>query len=151
MILEVQDATVPTTNHTNTNPVFPQRQYIAYLIPGTPKGTVVTTVHAHDPFTFSHDNIRYYLFNGDESVFKVDSKTGRITTKGDVTGSQYLLEIAAEYVFKPGQKPGQYLNTTLVIVFVRHVDTSVPNFEETVYNVDISESAKINSRVCNLY
>ena len=147
VIIEVQDGGSTPTNHTNTNtnPVFPQRKYYAYLIPGTPIGTVVTTVHAHDPFTFAHENIRYYLFSGDDSVFKVNSKTGEITTKGVVTRIEYQLEIAAEYSSRPGQRPGEHYNTTQVIVLLRPVST--PNFVKKVYNVDIPENAKTNTKV----
>ncbi|CAB3991312.1 protocadherin Fat 2 [Paramuricea clavata] len=143
--LEVQN--FPTPNRTNNNPIFVQHQYTAYLLWGTPRGTVVTTVHAHDPVTFDHQNIRYSLFSGDDSVFKVDSKTGVITTKGDVKKMQYNLNIAAEYEKKPGQKPGEFYNITSVVVLVRKIDTSQPHFEESHYTAAISENTRINTKV----
>ena len=143
--LDVQD--FPTPNRTNNNPIFVQNQYTAYLLWGTPKGTVVTTVHAHDPVTFDHQNIRYYLFSGDDSVFKVDSKTGVIKTKGDIKRMQYNLNIAAEYEYKPGQKPGEFYNVTSVVVLVRKIDPRQPHFEESHYTAMVSENTKINTKV----
>ena len=146
VVLEVQD--FPTTaNQTSKNPTFPQRFYEAYLIWDTPKGTRVITVHAHDPVTFDHQNIRYYIFSGDRSVFEVNAKTGEITTKGSVTKGEYHLEIAAEYENKPGQAPGEFYNTTMVVVFVRKFDTNMPHFIKTRYNTSLSENALINAKV----
>ena len=148
VVLEVQD--VPTTaNQTSKNPIFPQRFYTAYLIWDTPKGTKVTTVLAYDPVTFDHQNIRYYIFSGDRSVFEVNAKTGEITTKGSVTKGEYHLEIAAEYKNKPGQAPREFYNTTMVVVLVRRVDVSMPQFINTPYIASLRENSDINTQVLN--
>ena len=146
VVLQVED--FPTTaNQTSKNPIFPQRFYKAYLIWGTPKGTRVITVHAHDSVTFDHQNIRYYIFSGDRSVFQVNAKSGEITTKGSVTKAEYHLEIAAEYENKPGQAPREFYNTTMVVVFVRKLDTNMPHFINTPYKASLRENSKINTQV----
>ena len=94
-----------------------------------------------------HQNIRYYLYSGDDSVFKVDSKTGEIKTKGDINKEEYHLEIAAEYENKPGQQPGQFYNTTLVIVYVTKYDVTRPKFPYHYCSTSIPENAKNNTKV----
>ena len=109
-------------------------------------------MHAHDPDTFDHQDIRYYIFKDDsviggDSVFEVDAKTGLIKTKGSVKKGEYHLEIAAEYENKPGQQPGQFYNTTKVFVFVRMGDISMPHFLKEFREISLPENSKINTKV----
>lgn len=147
VVLEVQDS---SPNRTSDHPVFDRRSYFGYIIKGTPVGTTVTQVYAHDPVTFDHQNIRYYIFSGDDSVFEVNSKSGIIKTKGEIRKREYHLEIAAEYTHKPGEKPREQNVTEVaeVTILVKYVDASRPNFVKPYYNVSIQENAKIKSEVC---
>ena len=148
ILLKVQDVQPPTANHTNKNPVFKRKVYTEHIPSSTPKGSFITTVLAHDPDSYQHNEIIYYIRAGDVSVFEIDPKRGEIKTKAAVKPPKYYLTIAAEYKYPSARGPqGEYYNTTLVIIYIDEVDNNRPTFMKSHYACSIPEDSQTKREV----
>ena len=136
-------------NRTNYHPVFEKPEYTAYMIKIAPIGSMVIKVSAYDPDTLDEKTVSYSIYSGGSGVFKIDHKTGVITTIGKLSVRTYQLEIAAEYVDQPrdGHKGERRKNITTVIIIVEDVDIMKPNFLKSHYKAKVSENASINTPV----
>ena len=146
MVLDVRGFKL---NRTNYHPVFEKPEYTAYMIKIAPIGSMVIKVSAYDPDTLDEKTVSYSIYSGGSGVFKIDHKTGVITTIGKLSVTTYHLEIAAEYADQPRDvhDSERRKNITTVIIIVKNVNIMKPNFLKSYYKAKVNESASINTTV----
>lgn len=138
---------VVTLNDVNDNaPVLP-------IIPpiSVPAGDVrrhVMNVKATD--NDEGDNARvtysiYHVSNNGNNKFTINPTTGSLDTVGKLNaGDQYSLTVQAT------DKGGLYSQAIVEVTISPGPNTQSPIFEQSVYDIDVSEGATINSTVATI-
>lgn len=133
----------------NQSPFFEQALYVAPVLEEQPAGITVTTVRARDP----EDSPVVYsmvslLDSRSQSMFKVDSRTGVITTSTSLDREQmdvhYFRVVATDDSFPPRS------GTTTLQVNVLDCNDHSPTFEAEQFDTSIRESATVGSTVFTL-
>lgn len=133
----------------NQSPYFEQALYVASVLEEQPAGSTVTTVRARDP----EDSPVVYsmislLDSRSQSMFKVDSRTGVITTMTSLDREQmdvhYFRVVATDDSFPPRS------GTTTLQVNVLDCNDHAPTFEAEQFDTSIRESATVGSTVITL-
>ena len=130
----------------DNEPVFAQSTYYADIQEVVPPGSSVIQLTADDADLGNNSVVRYSLKNTPQTHsdwFQVENRTGLITTKSRVdceTASQPVLSVVASNVVSPF-----YSTTATVIVRIRDVNDNQPIFDQSFYNVTVSESAAVDS------
>lgn len=133
----------------NQSPYFEQALYVASVLEEQTPGVTVTTVRARDP----EDSPVVYsmvslLDSRSQSMFKVDSRTGVITTSTSLDREQmdvhYFRVVATDDSFPPRS------GTTTLQVNVLDCNDHAPTFEAEQFDTSIRESATVGSTVFSL-
>lgn len=133
----------------NQSPYFEQALYVASVLEEQPSGASVTTVRARDP----EDSPVVYsmlslLDSRSQSMFKVDSRTGIISTSTSLDREQmdvhYFRVVATDDSFPPRS------GTTTLQVNVLDCNDHAPTFESEQFDTNIRESATVGSTVITL-
>lgn len=133
----------------NQSPYFEQALYVASVLEEQEVGTAVTTVRARDP----EDSPVVYsmvslLDSRSQSMFKVDSRTGMVTTSTSLDREQmdvhYFRIVATDDSFPPRS------GTTTLQVNVLDCNDHAPTFEAEQFDASIRESATVGSTVITL-
>lgn len=133
----------------NQSPFFDQALYTASVLEEQPSGAAVTTVRARDPeespVVYSMVSL---LDSRSQSMFKVDSRTGIISTAMSLDREQmdvhYFRVVATDDSFPPRS------GTTTLQVNVLDCNDHSPTFEAEQFDTSIRESATIGSTVITL-
>lgn len=133
----------------NQSPFFDQALYVASVLEEQPSGAPVTTVRARDPeespVVYSMVSL---LDSRSQSMFKVDSRTGVISTTMSLDREQmdvhYFRVVATDDSFPPRS------GTTTLQVNVLDCNDHSPTFEAEQFDTSIRESATIGSTVITL-
>ncbi|CAH1132181.1 unnamed protein product [Ceutorhynchus assimilis] len=108
----------------------------------------VTTIHAADNDEGENAEIEYSIYhvsNNGNNKFVIDENTGEITTTGKLNaGDQYSLTVQAK---DPG---GLYSQAIVEVTVSPGPNTEAPVFEQSIYDLEVSEGATINSTVATL-
>nr|CAD7198411.1 unnamed protein product [Timema douglasi] len=87
----------------------------------------------------------YHVSNNGRQKFKIDSETGLIETIGKLNaGEQYSITVRAT------DSGGKYSQNVVEVTVLPGPNTRSPVFQQSVYEVEVSEGASINSTVANL-
>nr|CAD7398924.1 unnamed protein product [Timema cristinae] len=87
----------------------------------------------------------YHVSNNGRQKFKIDSETGLIETIGKLNaGEQYSITVRAT------DNGGKYSQNVVEVTVLPGPNTRSPVFQQSVYEVEVSEGASINSTVANL-
>ncbi|XP_034745756.1 protocadherin Fat 3 isoform X2 [Etheostoma cragini] len=162
------DLEVKVLDVNDNKPVFETNSYVATVMEGMPVGTRVIQVRALDPDFGSNGQVTYSLgpllnYNLDltkdtrsfsspittGSVFAIDSKTGWITTLGQMdheTCSSYSFEVVASDL---GELQS-LSSTTVVTITVSDVNDNPPRFERELYRGAVKESDPLGEVVAAL-
>lgn len=133
----------------NQSPFFEQALYVAPVLEEQPAGSTVITVRARDP----EDSPVVYsmlslLDSRSQSMFKVDSRTGVVTTTTSLDREQmdvhYFRVVATDDSFPPRS------GTTTLQVNVLDCNDHAPTFEAEQFDTSIRESATVGSTVITL-
>lgn len=133
----------------NQSPYFEQALYVASVLEEQPMGAIVTTVRARDP----EDSPVVYsmvslLDSRSQSMFKVDSRTGVVTTSAsldrELMDQHYFRVVATDDSFPPRS------GTTTLQVNVLDCNDHSPTFEAEQFEASIRESATVGSTVITL-
>ncbi|KAM6907626.1 protocadherin Fat 3 [Xenentodon cancila] len=162
------DLEVKILDVNDNQPVFETNTYVATVMEGMPAGTRVVQVRAFDPDWGSNGQVTYTLgalltYNLDptkdaqslagpmatSSVFAIDSKTGWITTVGQMDHeacSSYRFEVVASDLaeFLP------LSSTTVVTIAVSDVNDNPPRFDREFYRGAVKESDPLGEVVAVL-
>ncbi|XP_071362567.1 protocadherin Fat 3 [Trachinotus anak] len=162
------DVEVKILDVNDNKPVFETNTYVATVMEGMPVGTRVVQVRALDPDWGSNGQVTYKLgplltynldvtkdarsFSGSitiGSVFALDSKTGWITTVGQMDHeacSSYSFEVVASDL---GELQS-LSSTTAVTITVSDVNDNPPRFERELYRGAVKESDPLGEVVAVL-
>lgn len=133
----------------NQSPYFEQALYVASVLEEQPTGAAVTTVRARDP----EDSPVVYsmvslLDSRSQSLFKVDSRTGVVTTSAsldrELMDVHYFRVVATDDSFPPRS------GTTTLQVNVLDCNDHSPTFEAEQFEASIREGATVGSTVITL-
>lgn len=133
----------------NQSPYFEQALYVASVLEEQPSGAAVTTVRARDP----EDSPVVYsmvslLDSRSQSLFKVDSRTGVVTTSAsldrELMDVHYFRVVATDDSFPPRS------GTTTLQVNVLDCNDHSPTFEAEQFEASIREGATVGSTVITL-
>ncbi|CAG2060344.1 unnamed protein product, partial [Timema podura] len=87
----------------------------------------------------------YHVSNNGRQKFKIDSETGLIETIGKLNaGEQYSITVRAT------DTGGKYSQNVVEVTVLPGPNTRSPVFQQSVYEVEVSEGASINSTVATL-
>lgn len=133
----------------NQSPFFDQALYVASVLEEQPSSTAVTTVRARDPEESPVVYSMVALIDArSQSMFKVDSRTGVISTTMSLDREQldvhYFRVVATDDSFPPRS------GTTTLQVNVLDCNDHSPTFEAEQFDTSIRESATIGSTVITL-
>ncbi|XP_055704133.1 protocadherin-like wing polarity protein stan [Phlebotomus papatasi] len=133
----------------NQSPYFEQALYLASVLEEQPPNAIVTTVRARDP----EDSPVVYsmvslLDSRSQSMFKVDSRTGVVTTATsldrELMDVHYFRVVATDDSFPPRS------GTTTLQVNVLDCNDHSPTFEAEQFDASIREGATVGSTVITL-
>ncbi|KAF4108162.1 protocadherin Fat 3 isoform X1 [Onychostoma macrolepis] len=151
--MSVVDVEVKVLDVNDNKPLFETSSYVAMVMEGMPRGTRVIQVRALDPDWGSNGQVNYSLgptlnqeqdkASGSKSaagaMFVIDSKTGWITTLGDLDH-----EMCPSYTFSVvASDLGEGLSlssTAVVTVAIADVNDNPPTFEREYYRGAVRES-----------
>uniref|UniRef100_A0A671R6T4 Protocadherin Fat 3-like n=1 Tax=Sinocyclocheilus anshuiensis TaxID=1608454 RepID=A0A671R6T4_9TELE len=151
--MSVVDVEVKVLDVNDNKPLFETSSYVAMVMEGMPRGTRVIQVRALDPDWGSNGQVNYSLgptlnqeqdkASGSKSaagaMFVIDSKTGWITTLGDLDH-----EMCPSYTFNVVASDlgeGVSLSSTAVVtVAIADVNDNPPTFEREYYRGAVRES-----------
>ncbi|XP_041864735.1 protocadherin Fat 3 [Melanotaenia boesemani] len=162
------DLEVKVLDINDNKPSFETNSYIATVMEGMPAGTRVIQVRALDPDWGSNGQVTYSLgplltYNLDlrkdlqpltgslsaTSVFSIDSKTGWITTVGQIdyeSCSSYSFEVVASDL----AELLALSSTAVVTITVSDVNDNPPRFERELYRGAVKESDPLGEVVAVL-
>uniref|UniRef100_A0A672R052 FAT atypical cadherin 3 n=1 Tax=Sinocyclocheilus grahami TaxID=75366 RepID=A0A672R052_SINGR len=151
--MSVVDVEVKVLDVNDNKPLFETSSYVAMVMEGMPRGTRVIQVRALDPDWGSNGQVNYSLgptlnqeqdkVSGSKSasgaMFVIDSKTGWITTLGDLDH-----EMCPSYTFNVVASDlgeGVSLSSAAVVtVAIADVNDNPPTFEREYYRGAVRES-----------
>ncbi|XP_030648083.1 protocadherin Fat 3 [Chanos chanos] len=151
--MSVVDVEVKVLDVNDNKPYFETSSYVAMVMEGMPVGTRVIQVRALDPDWGSNGQVTYSLgptlnqeqdqtsrsLSASGAMFAIDSKTGWITTLGDLDH-----EMCPSYTFSVvASDLGEAVSlssTAVVTVAVADVNDNPPTFEKEYYRGAVRES-----------
>ncbi|KAA0186860.1 Protocadherin-9 [Fasciolopsis buskii] len=148
-------------------PTFKHTTMIAYLKENEPIGVRVYTVEAHDPDVGEHAQLGFALDNLNSDDFAIDMRTGVISSLRSFDREQrdfFNLTVivrdqvaptssaanSADQTVKPlrlttsDRKDVEHTAVGHVIVYIKDVNDCPPLFPNSLYQLSVSEDAKIN-------
>ncbi|VDP66247.1 unnamed protein product [Echinostoma caproni] len=148
-------------------PIFKHTPMIAHLKENEPIGTKVYTVEAHDPDVGENAQLGFALDDLNSNDFTIDSRTGVISSLRSFDREQReyfnLTVIVRDQVSRSSSADGlesianlrrtgksetketaEHKVTGYVIVYIKDVNDCPPIFPNSLYQLSVSEDAKIN-------
>ncbi|XP_053157672.1 cadherin EGF LAG seven-pass G-type receptor 3 isoform X2 [Hemicordylus capensis] len=140
---------VTVADRNDHNPVFEQSEYRETIRENVEEGYPILQLRATDVDSPSNANIRYRFVNEQaaHSVFEIDSRSGLITTSGQVDREKmekYSLVVEAN---DQGKEPGPRSATVRVYITVLDENDNVPQFSEKRYIVQVREDIRPHSEI----
>nr|XP_031320215.1 protocadherin-23 [Camelus dromedarius] len=115
---------------------FSQRLYKAIVTENCEAGTSIVTIKAFVPDSI-RDTIKYSVFSGNEDgIFALCSNSGELTVK-EPTFLDF--EVRREVQLIVVAQSGRHRAYSKVAVFIQDVNDNSPRFEQSVYQVSVSE------------
>lgn len=127
-------------------PIFPKLSDTITVSQNTLPGTVLFIAHAHDSDSGANGRVQYYLKSTRNGTFVVDRNLGTVTLNQSLQVNhpqRYSLEIVA----KDGGEPSLSSTLTLTVNVDRTTTEDSLAFETLVYQVEIGEGYRKDSRV----
>nr|CAH8847454.1 unnamed protein product [Trichobilharzia regenti] len=153
-------------------PQFKQNKMIAHMKENSPSGTKVYKIDAHDPDIGPNALLGYRLDGQHTEDFMVDSKTGTVTSLRPfdreqidhfnlsvtvydqsewITSNGYnsnnMTNLSTEVDLFSRKAPKQHIVHGNLYVYIDDVNDCPPTFENSLYQLSVSEDAKINHLV----
>lgn len=140
---------VTVADRNDHNPVFEQSEYRETIRENVEEGYPILQLRATDVDSPSNANIRYRFVNEQaaHSVFEIDSRSGLITTSGQVDREKmekYSLVVEAN---DQGKEPSPRSATVRVYITVLDENDNVPQFSEKRYIVQVREDIRPHSEI----
>ncbi|KAM4722755.1 cadherin EGF LAG seven-pass G-type receptor 3 [Rhinophrynus dorsalis] len=140
---------VTVTDKNDHSPVFEQAEYRESIRENVEEGYPILQLRATDIDSQANANIKYRFVNEQaaHSVFEIDSRSGLITTSGQVDREKrekYSLIVEAS---DQGKDPGPRSSTVKVDITVLDENDNVPQFSEKRYIVQVREDIKPHTEI----
>lgn len=140
---------ISVADRNDHNPVFEQSEYRETIRENVEEGYPILQLRATDVDSPPNANIRYRFVNAQaaHSVFEIDSRSGLITTSGQVDREKmekYSLVVEAN---DQGKEPGPRSATVRVYITVLDENDNVPQFSEKRYIVQVREDIRPHSEI----
>uniref|UniRef100_A0ACB8EI24 Cadherin EGF LAG seven-pass G-type receptor 3 n=1 Tax=Sphaerodactylus townsendi TaxID=933632 RepID=A0ACB8EI24_9SAUR len=140
---------ITVADRNDHNPVFEQGEYRETIRENVEEGYPILQLRATDVDSPPNANIRYRFVNAQaaHSVFEIDSRSGLITTSGQVDREKmekYSLVVEAN---DQGKEPGPRSATVRVYITVLDENDNVPQFSEKRYIVQVREDIRPHSEI----
>uniref|UniRef100_A0A670IY50 Cadherin EGF LAG seven-pass G-type receptor 3 n=1 Tax=Podarcis muralis TaxID=64176 RepID=A0A670IY50_PODMU len=140
---------ITVADRNDHNPVFEQSEYRETIRENVEEGYPILQLRATDVDSPPNANIRYRFVNEQaaHSVFEIDSRSGLITTSGQVDREKmekYSLVVEAN---DQGKEPGPRSATVRVYITVLDENDNVPQFSEKRYIVQVREDIRPHSEI----
>ncbi|EDO36707.1 predicted protein, partial [Nematostella vectensis] len=134
----------------DNQPIFRPQNYTVRISEGTSVGTKIVWVHAHDEDIGPNALITYHIDSGNkESIFDIED--GTIVLNGTLDREvmdQYTLGILAT---DNGEPPQLSRDPAIVVITIEDINDNYPEFNASVYSVNISEDTSIGTQVLSVY
>ncbi|TRY83135.1 hypothetical protein DNTS_020651, partial [Danionella cerebrum] len=149
--MSVVDVEVKVLDVNDNKPAFETSSYVAMVMEGMPRGTRVIQIRALDPDWGSNGQVTYSLgpiLNQEQeyasgsvtgAMFVIDSKTGWITTLGDLDHERYPSYTFTVVASDLGEAVS-LSSTAVVTVAIADVNDNPPRFEKEFYRGAVLES-----------
>lgn len=137
---------VAVTDLNDNAPVFLSTGDAVSVSQNTLPGTVLFIAHAHDRDSGANGRVQYHLRNSGYGTFGIDRDLGAVTLNHSLLESSqqvYHLEVVAE----DGGEPAQSSRLSLAVSVDRSAAEDALAFETLVYQVEIGEGYRKDSRV----
>ncbi|XP_070537586.1 protocadherin gamma-B7-like [Ptychodera flava] len=126
--------TVKIMDANDNSPVFTDSEQLQKLTisEDSPKATVITTIQATDADEGLNSELRYYIREGDDGKFSIDSTTGELSLRSELdreTKDKYILGIIARDQGFPAKE-----TLVNVSVTVLDVNDNSPRFDQQFYD-----------------
>ncbi|KAL8212546.1 UNVERIFIED_CONTAM: Cadherin EGF LAG seven-pass G-type receptor 3 [Gekko kuhli] len=140
---------ITVADRNDHNPIFEQSEYRETIRENVEEGYPILQLRATDVDSPPNANIRYRFVNAQaaHSVFEIDSRSGLITTSGQVDREKmekYSLVVEAN---DQGKEPGPRSATVRVYITVLDENDNVPQFSEKRYVVQVREDIRPHSEI----
>ena len=145
-------ASAPTSVTVHLNDVNDNAPMLPIIPPvSVPAGDVsrkVTRIKATDNDEGDNAVVTYSIYhvsNNGNNKFTIDPTTGELNTVGKLNaGDQYSLTVQAT------DKGGLYSQAIVEVTISPGPNTQSPIFEQSIYDIEVSEGATINSTVATI-
>lgn len=140
---------VKINNVNDNDPIFSAKQYNVSISENLPNGSHVITVNASDSDAEEYGEITYSLTGEHSENFNILSKTGEITVvNSEFLDREAINETIVQVVASDGA-PGNLKRSLSVPVYIKILDVNdnAPRFNQTVYNVSVTENVRLNPPV----
>ncbi|XP_060622144.2 cadherin EGF LAG seven-pass G-type receptor 3 isoform X3 [Anolis sagrei] len=140
---------ITVADRNDHDPVFEQGEYRETIRENVEEGYPILQLRATDVDSPPNANIRYRFVNEQaaHSVFEIDSRSGLITTSGQVDREKlekYSLVVEAN---DQGKEPSPRSATVRVYITVLDENDNVPQFSEKRYIVQVREDIRPHSEI----
>ncbi|XP_053325600.1 cadherin EGF LAG seven-pass G-type receptor 3 [Spea bombifrons] len=140
---------ITVSDRNDHSPVFEQAEYRESIRENVEEGYPILQLRATDIDSQANANIKYRFVNEQaaHSVFEIDSRSGLITTSGQVDREKrekYSLIVEAS---DQGKDPGPRSSTVKVEINVLDENDNVPQFSEKRYIVQVREDIRPHTEI----
>ncbi|XP_075052740.1 protocadherin Fat 1 isoform X1 [Mixophyes fleayi] len=137
---------VSVTDLNDNPPEFTQQLYGAKISEHSRPGSFVTSVKATDADNMDVEKLEYSILSGNEDMnFLIDSKSGIISVshlRKEVLQAFYILNVSVS--------DGVFRSSSQVRIAVTSANIHSPTFEQSQYEVELSENSPVQSLVTEL-
>lgn len=140
---------VKIRNINDNDPIFSVKEYNVTVNENLPKDSHIVTVNATDLDADEYGEITYSLTGEHSEHFNISPKTGKITVANpDFLDRETIKSTTIQVVASDGA-PGNLKRSITVPVNINIMDVNdnAPHFNQSVYNVSVTENVRLNPPV----
>lgn len=137
---------VKIRNINDNDPIFSAKEYNVTIDENLPKGSHIITVNATDLDADEYGAVTYSLTGEHSENFDISSKSGEITVKNPDFLDREIIKSTTIQVVASDGAPSNIRRSLSVPVYINinDVNDNAPKFNQSVYNVSVTENARLN-------
>lgn len=140
---------VKIRNINDNDPVFSKKYYNVTVAENLPKGSHIITVNATDADADEYGAVTYSLTGEHSEHFHIAPQSGEITVADSEFLDRETIESTTIQVVASDGAPGNLKRVVSVPVYVEveDVNDNAPKFNQSAYNVSVTENVRLNPPV----